>query len=80
MGFPVEIGGRADESVPFVKKASLKAPFQWKLGRSKIFPRLSSQCFRRRRGSVLASFGERGVLRRYFIEVEDTHPPISTGN
>jgi len=36
VGFPVEIGGRADESVPFVKRASLNAPFQWKLGLSKI--------------------------------------------
>ena len=36
MGFPLEIGGRADESVPFVKRASLNAPFQWKLGLSKI--------------------------------------------
>ena len=50
MGFPVEIGEKADESVPFVKKASLKAPFQWKLGRSKIsmlsaFERLCSRFF-----------------------------------
>ena len=36
MGFPVEIGGRAAESVPFVKRASLNAPFHWKLGLSKI--------------------------------------------
>ena len=36
MRFPLEIGGRADESVPFVKRASLNAPFQWKLGLSKI--------------------------------------------
>jgi len=36
MGFPLEIGGRAAESVPFVKRASLNAPFQWKLGLSKI--------------------------------------------
>ena len=36
MGVPLEIGERADESVPFVKKASLNAPFQWKLGWSKI--------------------------------------------
>ena len=36
MGFPVEIGGRADESVPFIKKASLNASFQWKLGLSNI--------------------------------------------
>ena len=36
MGFPLEIGGRADESVPFVKRASMNAPFQWKLGLSKI--------------------------------------------
>ena len=36
MGFPVEISERADESVPFVKRASLNAPFQWKLGLSKI--------------------------------------------
>ena len=36
MGFPVEIGERADESVPFVKRASLNAPFRWKLGLSKI--------------------------------------------
>jgi len=33
---PLEIGERADESVPFVKRASLNAPFQWKLGLSKI--------------------------------------------
>ena len=31
MGVPLEIGGRADESVPFVKRASLNAPLQWKL-------------------------------------------------
>ena len=36
IGVPLEIGGRADESVPFVKRASLNAPFQWKLGLSKI--------------------------------------------
>ena len=36
MEFPLEIGGRADESVPFVKRASLNAPLQWKLGLSKI--------------------------------------------
>jgi len=36
VGFPVEIGGRADERVPFVKRASLNAPFQWKLGWSNI--------------------------------------------
>ena len=50
MGVPLEIGGRADESVPFVKKASLNAPFQWKLGLSKIsmlsaFERLCSRFF-----------------------------------
>ena len=32
----MEIGGRADKSVPFVKRASMNAPFQWKLGLSKI--------------------------------------------
>ena len=36
MGFPLEIGGRADESVPFVERVSLNVPFQWKLGLSKI--------------------------------------------
>ena len=36
MGFPVEISGRADESVPFVERASLNALLQWKLGWSKI--------------------------------------------
>jgi len=36
MGFPLKIGGRADESVPFVERASLNAPLQWKLGQSKI--------------------------------------------
>ena len=36
MEVPLEISGRADESVPFVKRASLNAPFQWKLGWSKI--------------------------------------------
>ena len=36
MGFPLKIGGRADESVPFVERASLNAPLQWKLGPSKI--------------------------------------------
>ena len=36
MGVPLEIGERADESVPFVKRASLNASFQWKLGLSKI--------------------------------------------
>ena len=41
MGFPVEIGGRAAESVPFVKRASMNASFQRKLGLSKI------SCFRR---------------------------------
>jgi len=49
-GFPVEIGGRADESVPFVKRASMNASFQWKLGLSKIsmlsaFERLCSRFF-----------------------------------
>ena len=36
MGFPVEIGERADENAPFVKRASMNAPLQWKLGLSKI--------------------------------------------
>ena len=36
IGVPLEIGGRADESVPFVEKASMNAPLQWKLGLSKI--------------------------------------------
>ena len=36
IGFPVEICERADESVPFVERASLNAPLQWKLGPSKI--------------------------------------------
>jgi len=50
MGFPQEIGGRADESVPFVKRASMNALFQWKLGWSKIsmlsaFERLYSRFF-----------------------------------
>ncbi|MCW7075619.1 MAG: hypothetical protein OCU24_07235 [Candidatus Methanospirare jalkutatii] len=42
IGVPLEIGGRADRSVPFVKRASLNAPLQWKLGLSKIqmFPAL----------------------------------------
>ena len=49
-GFPLEIGEMADESVPFVKRASLKAPLQWKLGLSKIsmlsaFERLCSRLF-----------------------------------
>jgi len=35
-GVPLEIGEKADESVPFVKRASLNAPLQWKLGLSKI--------------------------------------------
>ena len=41
MGLPLEIGERADESVPFVKRASLNAPLQWKLGLSKISMLLS---------------------------------------
>ena len=50
MGVPQEIGERADESVPFVKKASLNALLQWKLGLSKIqmfsaFERLYSCLF-----------------------------------
>jgi len=50
MGVPLEISGRADESVPFVKRASMNAPFQWKLGLSKIsmlssFERLCSRFF-----------------------------------
>ena len=36
MGVPLEIGGRAAESVPFVKRASMNALFQWKLDLSKI--------------------------------------------
>ena len=36
IGVPLEIGERADESVPFVERASLNAPLQWKLGLSKI--------------------------------------------
>jgi len=49
-GFPLEIGEMADESVPFVERASLKAPLQWKLGLSKIqmfsaFERLCSRLF-----------------------------------
>jgi len=48
IGFPVEIGERADESVPFVKRASLNAPLQWKLGLSKIqmFSALERLCSR----------------------------------
>ena len=50
MGFPLEISERAAESVPFVKRASMNAPFQWKLGLSKIqmfsaFERLCSRFF-----------------------------------
>jgi len=50
MGFPQEIGGRADENVLFVKRASMNAPLQWKLGLSKIsmlsaFERLCSRLF-----------------------------------
>jgi len=50
MRFPVEIGERAAESVPFVKRASMNSPFQWKLGLSKIqmfsaFERLHSYFF-----------------------------------
>ena len=49
-GVPLEIGEMADESVPFVERASLKAPLQWKLGLSKIqmfsaFERLCSRLF-----------------------------------
>ena len=36
MGVPLEIGERADESVPFVERASMNAPLQWKLDLSKI--------------------------------------------
>jgi len=36
MGFPLEIGGRADESVPFVERASMNAPLQWKWWSSEI--------------------------------------------
>ena len=43
MGVPLEISGRADESVPFVKRASMNAPFQWKLGLSKIRMFLASE-------------------------------------
>ena len=47
-GVPLEIGEKADESVPFVKKASLNAPFHWKLGLSKIqmFSALERLCSR----------------------------------
>jgi len=47
-GVPLEIGEKADESVPFVKRASLNAPLQWKLGRSKIrmFSALERLCSR----------------------------------
>ena len=41
MGFPLEIGERADGSVPFVERASMNAPFQWKLGLSKICERVT---------------------------------------
>ena len=36
IGVPLEIGEKADESVPFVKRASLNAPLQWKLWSSEI--------------------------------------------
>ena len=57
MGVPQEIGGRADESVPFVERTSLNAPFQWKLGLSKISmlsasERLCSRLFWRKKRST----------------------------
>ena len=57
MGVPLEIGERADESVPSVKRASLNAPFQWKLGLSKIsmlssLERLYSRLFWRKERSM----------------------------
>ena len=57
MGVPLEIGEMADESVPFVKRASLNAPFQWKLGLSKISmlsasERLYSRLFWRKKCST----------------------------
>jgi len=48
IGVPLEIGERADESVPFVERASLNAPLQWKLGLSKIQVFSSSERLRSR--------------------------------
>jgi len=73
IGIPVEIGEKADESVPFVKRASLNALFQWKSGLSKI------QMFLGVREALFSLICGRSVLRRDFREVEDTHPYISTG-
>ena len=44
----LEIGERADENVPFVKRASMNALLQWKLGWSKIqmFSALERLCSR----------------------------------
>jgi len=57
VGVPLEIGERADESVPFVKRASLNALLQWKLGLSKIqmfsaSERLYSRLFWRKKCSA----------------------------
>jgi len=41
MGVPLEIGGRADESVPFVERVSLNAPLQWKWWSSEICERVT---------------------------------------
>ena len=41
IGVPLEISERTEESVPFVKRASMNAPFQWKLGLSKICERVT---------------------------------------
>ena len=54
----MEIGERADESVPFVEGVSLNALLQWKLGLSKIqmfsaLERLYSRLFWRKERSTL---------------------------
>ena len=71
MRVPLEISERADESVPFVKRASMNAPFQWKLGWSKIqmfsaLERLCSRLFYGNKRSTLRFLMDWGHTPPYF--------------
>ena len=66
----MEIGGRADESVPFVKRASLNALLQWESGLFKI------QMFSALKGSVLASFCERAFYAEISLGLKTRTPPF----
>ena len=68
--FPLEIGERADESVPFVKRASLNASFQWKLGLSKI------QMFSGVRKALFSIILMKGAFYAEISVRLRTHPPF----